>query len=260
MCRLAGYVGPPISLERFLLHPPHSLVVQAWRPKELRYAALNADGFGIGWYAPDEAPAVYISPMPIWSDVNLPSLARTLSCDLWIAAVRSATAGQPTGYINTPPFHDGELLFTHNGLIRDFAATVRGTVREFLEPEIEAGVSGNTDSEYVFAVLRQLLAGDEDLSVEDAIGETMALLAEWLGEDQPALLNLLVSDGERLYATRHAISGECPSLYYTTDDECFPGGQAVASERLTESEFWLPVPEHHILILDPQEPPDLLAL
>ena len=39
-------------------------------------------------------------------------------------------------------------------------------------------------------------------------------------------------------------------LYYTTDDELFPGGQLLASERFTDDSFWQPVPEHHILILD----------
>jgi gamma-glutamyl hercynylcysteine S-oxide hydrolase len=260
MCRLAAYVGPPVTLERFLLNPPHSLAVQAWQPRELRYARLNADGFGFGWYGPDERPAVYRSPMPIWSDPNLGSLARSLSCDLWLGAVRSATAEQPTSLMNTQPFRDEELLFAHNGLIGEFARTVRPAIREYVEPAVESGVAGNTDSEYLFAVLRQVLAGDEEVSIEEAIGETMELVAEWTPEGTPALLNLLISDGERLYALRHALNDECPSLYFTTDDEDFPGGQVIASERLTETGFWQPVPEHHILILDPEEPPELLAL
>jgi glutamine amidotransferase len=69
-----------------------------------------------------------------------------------------------------------------------------------------------------------------------------------------------VSDGERLYAVRHALDDEPPTLYYTADDEAFPNAQLMASERLTESAFWQAVPEHHILILDPEEPPELLSL
>jgi glutamine amidotransferase len=72
---------------------------------------------------------------------------------------------------------------------------------------------------------------------------------------------VLISDGMRIYATRHAINHECPSLYYTTDDDSFPeDAQLVASERLTEGGLWQAVPEHHVLILDPQAPPELLAL
>jgi hypothetical protein len=34
----------------------------------------------------------------------------------------------------------------------------------------------------------------------------------------------------------------------------------IASERFTEDSFWQPVPDHHILILDAQKPPELLEL
>ncbi|VAW77744.1 hypothetical protein MNBD_GAMMA13-583, partial [hydrothermal vent metagenome] len=50
MCRIAAYLGPPITLGMLLTEPPHSLLVQGWAPRELRYAKLNADGYGFGWH------------------------------------------------------------------------------------------------------------------------------------------------------------------------------------------------------------------
>jgi len=147
----------------------------------------------------------------------------------------------------------------HNGLIRDFHQCIRPEMNRILAPEIAAGIHGNTDSEYLFACLRQLLADNPELSLPDALRSLFDLLAEWIDE-QPALLNIVITEGERLYAARHGLNHECPSLYYTTDDELFPGGQLVASERFTEDSFWQPVPEHHMLILDLQNPPELLAL
>jgi glutamine amidotransferase len=260
MCRLAAYLGPPLPLRHFLLEPSHSLYAQSWASRELRYARLNADGFGIGWYCPDREPAVYVNQMPIWSDINLPGLARSLVTSLWIATVRSATAGFGSGPANTQPFqHDG-VFFMHNGYVEDFDHSLRGYIRHFLSNDIEAGISGNTDSEYLFALLRQLLANDDELSVEEGIKASLAWIDERL-EGRLALLNLLLTDGERLYATRHAINADCPSLYFTTDDESFAeGAQLIASERLTEGEFWQPVPEHHLLILDADEPPELIRL
>lgn len=260
MCRLAAYLGPEVSLQTFLLDPEHSLEVQAWAPRELRYAKLNADGFGFAWYGPDDRPVTYVSPMPIWSDVNLPGLARALSADLWVASVRSATSGFASGPANTQPFCDEELIFTHNGYLEDFNRGLRREFLGYLDDDFVAEIRGNTDSEYLFALIRQLLADDEDRPVESALGEAMNLLADWCGE-RAALLNLVISDGERVYAARHALNHDCPSLYYTTDDEHFPdGAQLVASERLTDAQFWQPVPEHHLLILDPEQPPELLAL
>jgi glutamine amidotransferase len=95
MCRIAAYLGDPVPLGRFLLDPPHSLQVQGWAPQELKYAKLNADGYGFAWYDTEGQPAVYVNPGPIWSDPNLQHLARTLVSDLWIASVRSATEGNP---------------------------------------------------------------------------------------------------------------------------------------------------------------------
>ena len=259
MCRIAAYLGPPVSLKRFLVDPPHSLVHQAWAPEELRYARLNADGYGFAWFGRDAAPALYVNPLPIWSDPNLAPLARNLASDLWIASVRSATEGSAVSHANTQPFCDAELIFTHNGFIRGFQLGVRKHLTDRLSAEINAAVKGHTDSEYLFALLRQILKEDSELSIESALIELSRQVDATI-DGNATLLNFIVSEGTRLYAMRHALNDPCPSLYYTTDDESFPGGQLIASERLDPSEFWQPVPEHHLLILDPDEPPELIAL
>lgn len=259
MCRLAAYLGPAISLQQFLLEPSHSLYRQSWEPKELVYTRLNADGYGFGWYDPDNTPAVYTSALPIWSDTNLPHLARTLHQPLWLAEVRSATEDNPVNQANTAPFFDDRHLFLHNGFIREFHTQVRPAMTAMLSPEIAAGIQGNTDSEYLFACLRQLLADRPEQTLTDVLRELFGRLSDWV-DDLPILLNIVVSADNRLYASRHGINHDSPSLYYTTDDELFPAGQLVASERLTEDSYWQPVPDHHILILDPQSPPELLAL
>ena len=260
MCRIAAYLGPEIALEHFLLKPPHNLLEQALAPREMHYGKLNGDGFGFGWYGPDGAPEIYANPQPIWADANLVTLARNLRNDLWLASVRSATPGFGNSPANTQPFRDEELLFLHNGFIDDFRRSVRPKLLRELPVDIEAGVRGDTDSEYLFALLRQMLAEDEEMAVESAIGETLALLDDW-AEDARVLANLIISDGERIYAVRHAVNADCPSLYYCVDDEDFPdGAQLVASEALTTQGLWQPLPEHSLLILDPESPPELIAL
>jgi len=259
MCRIAAYLGESIALEKLLLEPPHSLLVQGWAPRELRYARLNADGFGFSWYAEDGRPAVYVNPAPIWTDPNLPHLAHSLVSDLWIASVRSASEGHPVNHANTQPFVDSEFLFDHNGLIDDFHSVLRPRIVAELDPSYLPSIRGNTESEYLFALLRQLLNDNQDLPVETALGELMQRVEDW-SEGCRALMTMVISDGERLYAARHAWGDDSPTLYYTTDDEAFPSAQLIASEPLTESGVWQSVPEHQILILDPEEPPELLSL
>jgi glutamine amidotransferase len=111
----------------------------------------------------------------------------------------------------------------------------------------------------LFACLRQLLLDDATLDLPGAILLLFSLLADMV-TSQAALLNIIITDGVNLYAARHGINHECPSLYYTTADELFPGGQVIASERFSDDRSWQPVPEHHLLIISPGKPPELLAL
>ncbi len=259
MCRMAAYLGPEITLHPFLYAPPHGLVQQARAPQELRYATINADGFGFGWFDPAQRPASYVNPAPIWNDPNLPALAQSLLSPLWIGFVRSASDGMAVNHDNTQPFRDGELLFTHNGFLDQFNTYLRPAISAALLPDVAGAIRGNTDSEFLFALFRQILAEDNELALETALAELCARVDEWT-DDHPALLNFIISEGSRLYAVRHACNDLCPSLYYTTDHDAFPGAQLIASEPFDDTGIWQPVPEHHILILDPDEPPELIEL
>lgn len=256
MCRLAAYIGPTISLHRFLLEPPHGLVQQSWSPREMSEGTVNADGYGLGWRDANGRPARFVNTRPIWSDPNLDALGRSLSADTWVGNVRGATPGSSISDANTQPFADAQWLFLHNGRLGAFARR-RPLLRRRLSPEIEASVLGDTDSEILFALLRELAAGSRGLA--DALHALFALLAREVGSDE-ALLNLVMTDGAHLYAVRHAINAPCPSLYFATEPPGFSGGVLVASEPLMPSPQWQSVPEHHLLSLARNARPTLLPL
>ncbi|HSR61949.1 MAG TPA: ergothioneine biosynthesis protein EgtC [Gammaproteobacteria bacterium] len=247
MCRLAAYLGPTLALQRFLVDPPHSLIKQAWAPREMQEAVLNADGFGIGWYN-DSRPHTYLNIQPIWSDNNLDGLCASLHSDLWLANVRSATPGQMTGLNNTQPFVSGNLMYIHNGFIEDFSPQLRSRFHQRLHPDIQAGIRGNTDSEYLFALIRQHSESEpEDLAaaLRNAIDELTIILS-----GKGVLLNIILSDGKKIYALRHAINKSCPSLYYAMELADYPDAALIASERLNDDNNWQAVPEHSLLRLE----------
>lgn len=243
MCRLAAYLGKPLLLKELLLEPEHSLYVQSWRPRELAYAKLNADGFGFGWYPENGRPAVYRSPAPIWADANLESLARTLRRDLWLAMVRSATPGYANDRHNTQPFHDESLLFLHNGFVENFQRGLRASLLGKLDADVEAAVRGLTDSEYLFALLVQMRRDHPGDGVADSLRRTVAWIERHAGGDR-ALLNFIVSDGAALYCVRCALNDDAPSLYHLHDDR----RALVASEPLTPAEDWRAVPAASVLV------------
>jgi gamma-glutamyl hercynylcysteine S-oxide hydrolase len=118
MCRHLAYAGPPASLRSLLIDPPHSLYRQAWAPRLQRHGTVNADGFGVGWYADgDPVPARYRRGVPMWGDPSLPDITRVTRSGAVLAAVRSATAGTAVGEQAAAPFGHGRWLFSHNGLL-----------------------------------------------------------------------------------------------------------------------------------------------
>ena len=244
MCRLAAYLGPEITLSQFLLEPEHSLVKQSWAPKEMNDGTLNADGYGLAWLANGNVPCTYKNVLPVWSDTNLDGLGLSLSSRLWIANVRSATPGQGISEANTQPFIKDNLIFTHNGCFKPFDKNIKTDLLDILSNEIRAEINGNSDSLYLFALLQQNLLTQKLLP--DAIKNMMDSLKSVCGDKVTALLNLVISDGEFLYACRYALNENCPSLYYSLNDN----NVRIASEPLTANDDWITFPGHSLIIFN----------
>lgn len=259
MCRLSAYLGSEISLKQFILDPEHSLYIQSWQPQELHYAKFNADGFGVGWYQDDGSPARYRNSHPIWSDANLSDLATAMKRPLWLAMVRSATANYATGLHNTQPFSDERMLFLHNGNIQGFAPMRQRLLAE-LDADIEQAIVGSTDSEHLFALVRQRVRQDAAHSIENGLRQAIAWMHAHIG-DHTAMLNIVIStlpqQGKAtLYALRCAIGEAAPSLYYRHQgNSC-----TIASERLTGDKDWQRFAENTLLTFDQTHPPKLLAI
>ena len=254
MCRLAAYLGEELPLRKLLLEPEHSLYVQSWQPKELNYAKLNADGFGFGWYLPGGTPAIYCNQAPIWTDPNLKSLGDALHAPLWLAMVRSATSDYGSSPFNVQPFKHDRLMFVHNGFIRHFNQGVRQAITAELSADTLENIHGLTDSEYLFGLLCESVAKQSG-NLEAALADTAGWCRRALG-NKPAMLNIIVTNGDRLCALRFALRAEAPTLYYADAGVTgFPAGsQLIASERLNHDRGWRTVPDRHLLTLSRGQP------
>ena len=252
MCRLIAYLGKATRLERVISEPEHSLMVQSYRPVEMTSGVVNADGFGVGWYnrVLEDTPCVYKSPSPIWSDQNLPALSRHIASECIFANVRSATPGQATDYSNCQPFAFGSFLFMHNGYIEHFRSTMMRQIRDALRDEYYTAIAGATDSEHIFALFLHSLHERMPAlpAVVAAMAETIDQLLRWAtAKDVNVALNLALTNGEYIVASRCASKAPAPSLYYTTNNSLFPQAAIVASERLSASPDWSAVPENSIV-------------
>ncbi|MGF7235575.1 MAG: ergothioneine biosynthesis protein EgtC, partial [Frankia sp.] len=70
--------------------PEYGLLRQSWAPRRMRHGTINADGFGVGWYAPEvrTEPAVYRRATPMWGDATFTSLSGAVRAGCVLAAVR----------------------------------------------------------------------------------------------------------------------------------------------------------------------------
>ena len=224
MCRHLAWLGAPRTLASLVLDGEHALLVQSYRPRRQQHGTINADGWGVGFYADGrDEPARWRSDRPLWSDASFASLAPVISAGCVLAAVRSATAGMPVDEASTAPFTDGlggRWLLSHNGVVD---CAVLGPSRS--GEQLHAG--SMCDSAMLAAYVFERGA--------DSLGKIVSELGD---RDPGARLNLLATDGTRLLATTW---GDTLSVLQTAD------GVLVASEPTDDDPRWSDVPDRHLV-------------
>lgn len=238
MCRHLCYLGEQILLSELISQPPHSLVVQSYAPRDMRGGgAVNADGFGVGWYSGSGWASRYRRAGPIWQDTGFAELTGRTSATAVLAAVRNATAGMPVSETAAAPFTDGHWLFSLNGRIEGWPDSALGLAEALPRRELLT-LDASTDAALLWAVLRHRLAG---VAAPDPAGTLAGLVAEVLAAAPGSRLNLLLTDGERAFA-----STVTHSLWW----RAAVGSVLLASEPLDDDPAWLPVPDQHLVVAD----------
>jgi len=241
MCRHLAYLGAPATLRSVIIDPPHGLYRQAWEPCCQRPGAINADGFGVGWYSPgDSEPARYRQAVPIWADESFADVARVTRSGAILAAVRNATPGTSHGTASNAPFRHGRWLFSHNGAVDGWPESVAGlaaTLPTVSLLELDARV----DSALVWAlVLHRLRRG---LEPAEALADTAEAVR---AAGVTGRFNLLLTDGGVIAGTA---AGH--TLYYRRG----PGsaGVTVASEPGDDEAGWIEVPRGSLVTATPEQ-------
>jgi predicted glutamine amidotransferase len=263
MCRWLAYSGSPILLETLLYGPKNSLIVQSLHSR-LGAEETNGDGFGVGWYGAQEAPAVFHSIEPAWNDRNLRELAGHISAGIVFAHIRAST-GSPVQQTNCHPFRHGRWLWMHNGLIHDFHKVKRDLVLA-VDPELYPEIEGTTDSETLFHVALTFgLEEDPPAAVQRAIG-LVETVGRRHGVEYPFQGTIATTDGECIWAFRYSSEGNSRSLFFSTDiralREMYPDNELlrevddesrlVVSEPLGElAGAWNEVPESSWGVIQP---------
>ena len=234
MCRHIGYIGRRKDLYSILLEQKHSLIELAYKPKLMNDATLNADGFGLAWKN-KESFKLYKNYLPIWNDLNLDSLSKSISSNLVIGNVRSATISENQGYFNTHPFNLKNFCFSHNGFIKNFNNTTRKKILKYFKPKYINFVKGQTDSELIFILLMQIIEGG--IKIGKSIKNTIRIIKE---NCDACMLNFLIATFDKngkntLYATKFSAGLITPSLFYSKNNNEYT---MISSEKLNNDKWY----------------------
>jgi gamma-glutamyl hercynylcysteine S-oxide hydrolase len=201
-------------------------------PRELPAGVIGSDGFGVGWFAAEHPqPARYRSLLPIWVDENIDTFADHVRSSVIVACSRTASRRMPIAITNTPPFCAGSSLLAHNGEVASFASTALEVMRSELSKDARAGILGNSDTEYLAALLRDR----RESSLVDRVRGMLDIVRRCVEAAQTsAQLNLIVATAQEMIVARHAIGAAAPSLYVRQA----ASGLIAASEPMDDAAGW----------------------
>lgn len=214
MCRVLTYLGEPVLLDDLLYKPDSSLVTQATHPQMLQM--MNLAGFGLlawdpGSHQPQEPFTYRSTAVPVF-DANLKAMAQKLKVSCALAHVRGVAyhSRVSIGEMNLHPFrYEGaRWAMAHNGDLHRFAE-MRFDLVEHLKPAIAQRIRGNTDSEWMYALLLSQLedpaadvSGDELARALERMLQVLRRVREKRGIDTSSPVNLFLTDGQRIVAAR----------------------------------------------------------
>jgi glutamine amidotransferase len=225
MCRHLAYVGAPLALHELLFGAPHSLCEQARHPRHQTSGSDNPHGWGVAWYAPGAPAAVrHRTVTPMWEDEQFAESSRHELATGVLAAARLASPGATLTESGNAPFVAGPWSFSLNGVVHGFRAEAGDALRDHIGAAAVAALEGDADTEVVFAIVRARL------DAGDAPGEALATAVHEITAITTARLNLLLTDGARVAATRFGNS-------------LFAREGLVASEPLDGRADWRAVPD-----------------
>lgn len=246
MCRLLAYLGKPTRAAPLVFGGEHSLYEQSWRPRALLSGSVNADGYGVVWYAVG-GPARIAEARPIWHDAELERTLSAIESSCVFAALRNSTPGIQIDRSGLLPLVFDRWSFTLNGFVPDFHASHMRALRGELPEELYAALRGSSDSETLFLLtVAELLEG---ATMVEALTSTVRRVVARVGKRE-AQLNMVLTDGEHLAAVRTGTKLVTNSLYVAEHPPFAPGGVVLASEAPETGAVWGAVDGHSWIEID----------
>jgi glutamine amidotransferase len=213
MCRVIGYIGETITLDKLMLLPDNSLVNQSFDAEE--HASLQMAGFGMSVWKKDAAnstfPLMFKGIKPPFYDPNLTSICQRSETNVMLGHIRATSNDYLdfSGAVNEHNCHpfifpDCQVALAHNGGLADYGV-VRLPLLNHCNPHLVKHIQGNTDSEVIYALfLSQLEDYKGNITAAEmnfALQRTMKILLDVMTKynvNKASKLKLFLADSDTL--------------------------------------------------------------
>ena len=269
MCRWLIYSGEKTDLKSILWTPTNSIFKQSFKKQYTPFVTklnkrdhpINVDGFGIVWYDLKKNHVyLYKNNQTPWSDQNILNLSEFIKSKLifsHIRAIKPFSQNSIVNYQNCHPFYYRNFTWMHNGDIKS-VIKLQKYVYLHCQDTIIQNIKGNTDSEYLFAILLHQLSQISPFqkkfslkALKQAFLKTIQITLE-LVQHEICSLNIAFTDGKNIICSRFINTSKesPPSLYYSfINRESNKKNIIISSEPInTESQDWKLIPKNHFLI------------
>jgi glutamine amidotransferase len=244
-----------------LIEAQNSLIRQSERDAR---GLANPHGWGIGRWTGRDVDCKREAE-PASKDEDFRRGAAGLEGKTILAHIRRATVGSPQ-LVNTHPFLFQHAMLAHNGHIPDFDQ-VRPRMLDEMTDQHRDAILGETDSEHFFHLLMSIRER-RDTTMHDALAGAVSHVyevAKDLAPDDEVALNFLWTEEEKLVGCR--LNRElwyverrgrhkcevCGDYHTTADSGDGYKSTVLASERITDSESWVEVPNATVFWIDADE-------
>ena len=213
MCRWLAYRGSPITIDKLVTKPDHSLVDQSINARRLvvrnyRWAEMfpgdrfptNGEGFGLAFVGQEGKIGLFREILPAWNSHNLQSLAPQIETTALLAHVRAAPAGTVSQENCHPFVHDG-WMFQHNGTVGDFEKLKRDLQMD-VAPELFPFIQGNMDTETCFYLALTYGLDQDPVGAMLRMNERVEAARLASGVTAPFGATMCASDGKRMVTMR----------------------------------------------------------
>lgn len=257
MCRIIGYVGKEISIDK-IVSLPHGLRDMAQKSPELQGdLKFCTDGWSIGWFDRDKKPGKIGGTKPIYMDENAPNALPVIRSTSVQGVVRLASPETIISVPSNPQYYADGALLCFNGECKPWPGMRMDWLLD-MDIDLANNIKDSTEPEHFVALWRTFGRRVGSRGQIEALISAYAKVEEHIKRHRGhSALNMVLNRPDELVAVRWSYNQDHHSLYYCLR----PDAVWVASEPVNPDKYeWQEFPKQTFGTFRVEHEPEFIKL